>query len=171
MAVALVNVPDIPIVGTGTYPLASGTTTFAAEDLADAVRAAQDPTVPAPRIKIGHNDARFDQAIASGELDGEPAFGTVQNMRLSPNGQEIIGDLVDVPAWLADTMRSSYPGRSIEGAFAFHSRRPARSTGSRSPASPCSGSPGRASRVSRTSGRCSSRTARRNSPCSPRRIS
>jgi len=113
VTVALLTVPGVEIVSTGTYRLASGETTFSSEDLADAIRAAGDPTVPAPRLKLGHTDDRFEA------LDGEPAFGTVQNMRLSDNGQSIIGDLVDVPEWLAASMQSSYPSRSIEGAFGF----------------------------------------------------
>lgn len=119
MTVTLVTVPNVPIVSTGTYQLASGETTFSAEDLADAVLAAQDPTVPAARLKLGHTDARFDEAIASGELDGEPAFGTVQNLRLSADGQTVLGDYCDVPEWLAEMLPSSYPGRSIEGGFGY----------------------------------------------------
>lgn len=115
----LQTIPDVELVSTGTYSLASGVTTFTAEDLAAAVQAAQDPTIPAPRLKLGHDDPRFDEAIASGELSGEPAFGQVANMRLSEDGQTIIGDYVNVPDWLADTMPSSYPGRSIEGGFGF----------------------------------------------------
>lgn len=119
MTVTLVTIEGVELVSTGTYQLASGETTFSQEDLADAVRASQDPTVPAPRLKLGHTDPRFDDAIASGELDGEPAFGTVQNLRLSDDGQTIIGDYVDVPEWLAETIQSSYPGRSIEGGWQF----------------------------------------------------
>lgn len=119
MTVTLVTVPDVPIVSTGTYQLASGETTFSAEDLADAVQAAQDATVPAARIKLGHSDPRFDEAIASGELDGEPAFGTVQNLRLTADGQTVLGDYCDVPEWLAEMLPSSYPGRSIEGGFGY----------------------------------------------------
>lgn len=119
MTVTLVTVPDVPIVSTGTYQLASGETTFSQEHLAAAVAAASDPTVPAPRLKLGHTDPRFAEAVASGELDGEPAFGTVQNLRLSDDGQTVIGDYVDVPEWLADSLASSYPGRSIEGGFNY----------------------------------------------------
>lgn len=117
MTVTLVTIEGVPIVSTGTYQLASGETTFSAEDLADAVQAAQDPTGIAPRIKIGHTDPRYNDAVASGELDGEPAFGTVANLHLSDDGQTIIGDYVDVPDWLGDSLQSSFPGRSIEGGF------------------------------------------------------
>lgn len=119
MTVTLVTIEGVEIVSTGTYQCASGEENFSAEDLAAAVQASNDPTVPAPRLKLGHNDPRFDSAIASGELDGEPAFGTVQNLRLSEDGQTVLGDYVDVPSWLGDTIQSSYPGRSIEGCRAF----------------------------------------------------
>lgn len=105
---------DVPLVSTGTYKLASGETTFTADDLVSAVLASKDSTVPAPRIKLGHTDKRFESDPA---LDGEPAFGTAQNLTLSDDGQTIIGDLADVPAWLADSMHSAYPGRSVEGGF------------------------------------------------------
>lgn len=108
------TIKDVEVVSTGTYDLGSGKTTFTAEDLADAVLAATDPTVVAPRIKLGHVDKRFE-----GDLDGEPAFGTVANMRLDNNGQTIKADLEGVPAWLADSMESAFPGRSIEGGFGF----------------------------------------------------
>jgi hypothetical protein len=110
------TIKGVPIVSTGTYPLNSGETTFTADDLASAVLAANDPTVSAPRIKLGHIDKRFE---ADPSLDGEPAFGTVQNMALSDDGQTLIGDLTDVPTWLADSMQSSYPGRSIEGGLGY----------------------------------------------------
>lgn len=115
MTVTLVTIEGVELVSTGTYQCASGEEVFSAEDLADAVRAAQDPTIVAPRLKLGHNDPRFNEAVQAGQLDGEPAFGTAQNLRLSADGQTVIGDYVDVPEWLADTLQSSYPGRSIEG--------------------------------------------------------
>lgn len=107
---------DVPLVSTGTYKLASGETTFTADDLASAVLASKDATVPAPRIKLGHTDKRFESDPA---LDGEPAFGTAQNLTLSDDGQTVIGDLANVPAWLADSMSSAYPGRSVEGGFGY----------------------------------------------------
>jgi hypothetical protein len=119
MPVDLVTIPDVELVSTGTYRLASGETTSPYEEHAAAVEAAADPTVPSPRVKLGHSDPRFAEAVASGELDGEPAFGVVANLRLSEDRQTVVGDLVDVPAWLADAMPSSYPGRSIEGGFGF----------------------------------------------------
>lgn len=106
-------VEDQPIVSTGTYALAANyppgeTSTFTADDLADAVAASQDPTLRMPRLKLGHS---IDWA------DGEPAFGKATNLRLSDDGQTIIADYGDVPKWLADIMPSAYPNRSIEASF------------------------------------------------------
>ncbi len=115
MTVKLVTVPDVPIVSTGTYQLASGETAFSQEDLAAAVAAANDPAIPAPRLKLGHTDPRFDAAVNAANFDGDPAFGTVQNLRLSADRQTVIGDYCNVPDWLAASLASSYPGRSMEG--------------------------------------------------------
>lgn len=103
---SLITIPNVPIVSTGTYQLMTGETTFTAEDLAAAVAAQDDPAVQSPRLKIGHT-TKFG--------DGEPCFGKVLNMRLDATGQTIIGDYVDVPAWLAEIMPVAYPSRSIEG--------------------------------------------------------
>lgn len=108
------TIEDVEIVSTGTYSLGSGETTFTEAHLADAVRATTDPTIVAPRIKLGHTDTRF-----ADDLDGEPAFGQVANLRLDNNGQTIKGDLVNMPDWLADGLPAHYPGRSIEGGFNF----------------------------------------------------
>lgn len=104
---SLVTIKDVEIVGTGTYALSSpGIYTFTKDDLADAVKAQEDPAVKSPRLKIGHTS----------ELgDGEPAFGVVKNMRLENEGNLIKGDVEGVPKWLADIMPTAYASRSIEG--------------------------------------------------------
>jgi hypothetical protein len=75
------------------------------------VEAQGDPAIVTPRLKLGHDDPRFNGAI----LDGEPAFGTAQNLRLVNNGQTVIADYVGVPSWLAAILPSAYPNRSVEG--------------------------------------------------------
>lgn len=110
------TIERVPIVSTGTYKLGTGETTFTADDLASAVLAANDATVSLPRIKIGHIDQRFENDES---LDGEPAMGTARNLTLTDDGQTILADLTDVPAWLADSMASAYPGRSVEGGFGY----------------------------------------------------
>lgn len=109
----LVTVPNVEILHAGwEYPLSTGPKTFTPEDLRDIVTAAnEDPSVPTPRLKIGHVDPRFN----SQEFDGTPAFGKAVNLRLSDNGMTVVADYVGVPKWLADIMPSAYPSRSIEG--------------------------------------------------------
>lgn len=109
----LETIEGVEILATGRYALETGETEFTPEHLADAVRAASDPTVVAPRIKLGHD---FDKVFG----DAAPAFGKVKNMRLAANGQKIVGDLTDVPKWLAASIAAHYPGRSIEGGFDFN---------------------------------------------------
>jgi hypothetical protein len=104
---ALTVIRDVEMLKTGIdYPLASGKMTFTKEDLADVVASQQDPAIQAPRLKIGHVDPRFD---------GEPALGKWINLRLTDEGQTLVGDCVGVPKWLAGIMGSAFPARSIEG--------------------------------------------------------
>ena len=102
----LATIPDVEIMRVGTYQLASGETTFEPEHLAAAVAALDDPAVNKPRIKIGHDDPRFD---------GEPALGVVENLRLTEDGCALLGDFAGVPDWLAAMMPTAFPARSIEG--------------------------------------------------------
>lgn len=119
----LTTVQDVPVVRTGIeYPLASGPTTFTAEDLAEAVAAQDDPAVPQPRIWLGHPDDERIHGVrlpgqASAIGSGEPAIGKVTNMRLVEDGNTIEGDLEGVPVWVANIMASAFPSRSIEGRF------------------------------------------------------
>jgi len=105
----LTTVPDVELVAVGVeFPASTGPVTFTAEDLAAAVAAQDDPHLRTPVVKLGHVDPRFD---------GEPAVGRVENLRLSADGMTLLGDLVGVPAWLAEIIPSAYPSRSVEGAF------------------------------------------------------
>jgi hypothetical protein len=111
MTIDLVNFSDVDILEEGTYACDSGVHTFTREDLESAVKAAQeDPAVKDPRLKLGHVGEH-------GSVIGLPAVGRVQNMRLveTDGKMKIKGDIVGVPAWLADIMPTAYPNRSIEG--------------------------------------------------------
>jgi hypothetical protein len=112
----LTTIEGVPLVTTGTYDLQSGETTFTEEDLLAAVRALEDPAVHPPRVKINGLAASFDPEAHG----GEPALGRVENMRVSADGQTLLGDFL-VPPWLADAMSWAYPARSIEGAQAWRS--------------------------------------------------
>jgi hypothetical protein len=98
----------VEIARVGTFRLSTGEHTFTREQLAAAVANADNYT---PRIGIGHEDPRFDAP----ELDGDPAFGKVVNLRLAEDGDLLLGDLAEMPAWLADNAPAAYPGRSLEG--------------------------------------------------------
>ena len=53
---ALMTLPNVDILATGTWGLSSGEATFTAQDLANAVQAAQCPAVGSPVLKLGHID-------------------------------------------------------------------------------------------------------------------
>jgi hypothetical protein len=102
----------VPLVSTGIdYKISTHPEGFTiSEDmLADAVLALNDPAIVEPRMKLGHQDPRFDSA----EFDGEPAVGRVENLELSNNGQTITGDYVTFD-WLAEMIPLAYPSRSVE---------------------------------------------------------
>jgi hypothetical protein len=94
----------VELVRTGRYELSTGWHEFTRDDLAAIVAGAQGATTP-PRVKIGHQDPRFD---------GGPSLGTVTNVRLADQGDLVLGDLEGVPGWLDDALPHAYPGRSIE---------------------------------------------------------
>ncbi len=83
-----------------------------AEDFAAAVAALDCPAVRRPALKFGHTGE-------GGE--GDPSIGLVDNLRLTDDGQTLVGDFVGVPAWLAEAdsegrsvLASAYPDRSGE---------------------------------------------------------
>ncbi len=117
----LVTLQGLEIVQAGVeYDISTGKVSFTMEDLADAVKAAeQDPAIKAPRLKLGHT-SRLNAAIQESD-DGQPALGTVQNMTLNDKGNVILGDYVGVPEWLAEIMPSAYPSRSFEGDYNYKS--------------------------------------------------
>lgn len=102
---------DIELARPGTWKLASGPLTVDAEMLADAARFANRTGARPGYLKIGHTDTRFMAA------DGEPALGWLHNIRLEEDdeGEVLMGDLTDVPEWLATAIPKHWPDRSIEG--------------------------------------------------------
>lgn len=107
-----VTIEGVRLIEVGTFPLSTGLTTFTFEDLADAVKAAEeDPSVSKPRLKLGHVEGEGWQA-------GEPSFGNFFNLRLANNGLAIEADMETVK-WLAEIMPIAYPNRSIEGKFGY----------------------------------------------------
>lgn len=121
----LVTLPGVDLLAAGTWELSSGRNTFTTDDIAEAIKASQCPAVGPPVIKLGHVDPRFN---ASGDnegtplaanFDGQPAIGRVTNLRSSDSGHKLVGDLSDMPGWLAAISASAFPRRSIEGSYGF----------------------------------------------------
>jgi len=102
----LATVEGVELAAVGTHDCMTGTWDCTPQDITDAVAASQEPDWRAPVIKLGHTDPRFD---------GQPAVGTIRNLRASDDGTRLIGDLTDMPKWLVDVMHSAYPSRSVEG--------------------------------------------------------
>lgn len=116
------TVPGVELLAVGIeWPAATGDVTLTLENLVDAMVAGNDdPLIRPPRVKLGHDHWQLtpDGVAELGDWDpfwgGEPAFGTVANMRLTPDGGRLLGDLVEVPQWLAVALPSQWPGRSCE---------------------------------------------------------
>jgi hypothetical protein len=107
---ALVTIEAVPIAKVGTWRASTGEVELTTAHFEDAVRAQHDPVFRWGVIKLGHDDPRFNGP----DGDGEPAVGQVVNLRVTPDGQTLLADLVGVPAWLATIMASAYPSRSME---------------------------------------------------------
>lgn len=106
MPVELVTVPNVELCMVGDdWQASTGPVTITAEDLVAAVAAQDDPGLRTPVLKLGHVDPRFD---------GQPSIGRVCNLRTDGTGQVLLGDLVGVPAWIAEIIPSAWPSRSVE---------------------------------------------------------
>lgn len=118
-----VTIPDVELCSAGMdWPSAGGLVTLTLEHIADCVLAGEDTLITPGRLKIGHTDPRFADPDDPGHdpfYDGEPAFGSIANMRLGNDGATAIGDYVNMPKWLADCLPSAFPSRSIEGAYSI----------------------------------------------------
>lgn len=108
---ATATIAGVELVKVGTWAASTGVTTVTAGDLAAMVAAAGDAEVDRAPIKLGHTGALSDLG------DSEPALGFVENLRLSDDGQTLLGDIVDVPAALEAPLRKAYPRRSVEIAW------------------------------------------------------
>jgi len=100
----------------GTHSASTGRTSITREDLQEIVRAAHDPQSGRTVIKIGHQDPRFNNPA----YDGEPVYGQVENLCVEDD--TLYGDLVNVPAQLAEVMPSAYPSRSVEIGYNMRTR-------------------------------------------------
>lgn len=104
--------PAVPIAQVGTWMAATGEWTITRDDLQDAVAAQHDPAFRTPILKVGHRDPNWTDGRLLG--DGKPAVGRLDNLRLSPDGTQLLADLVGIPPILDDILDTAYPSRSVE---------------------------------------------------------
>ena len=96
--------------------------TITLENLVDMMVAANDdPLIRKPRIKLGHERWQLS-STGTVHLDddhdpfwqGEPAMGSIINLRLNDEGTRLLGDLVGLPWWMAEAAPAAWPNRSPE---------------------------------------------------------
>lgn len=114
---ALKTIPNITLIETGTWQASTGEVTFTTQDLLAAVDALQDPAVKQPRLRFGHTKPGVSISASAGGFDSQPCVGKFTNLRVEEDGTKLVGDLVGVPAWLADILPIAYPNRSVEAYF------------------------------------------------------
>ena len=111
------TITDVELVRVGEWNAVEGDGTITTDDLADCVSAYEDQLVDRPVLKLGHQDnnrLNEDASTNGGFGDGEPAYGWVENLRLSDDGQALIGDYVGMPAKLAEVAPTAWRRRSVE---------------------------------------------------------
>lgn len=98
------TIPGVELAKVGRWEAMTGVFRVTKADLRSAVEAHQAGVLRKPVIKIGHDDDR----------DTDPAMGYVDNLRLTNDGNTLVGDFVNVPARLAALIPLAYPERSVE---------------------------------------------------------
>ena len=99
------TITGVELVKVGRWDISTGVFRVTRADLVSAIDAHQAGVRRKPVLKVGHGD----------EDDKAPAMGYVDNLRLSSDGNTLLGDFVNVPARLAEVIPLAYPDRSIEG--------------------------------------------------------
>lgn len=120
--VTYVTVSGVELLTVGMdWPASPEPVTLTLEHLVDVMVAANDdPLIRRPRIKLGHSvlqptaEGLRDLGDHDPLWDGDPAFGSVENLALTNDGARVVGDLVEVPDWLAAAIPSAWPNRSCE---------------------------------------------------------
>jgi len=117
---ARITIPGVELVKAGTWgghPLTEeakarsekdGGIQVTAKMIADMAAAGSDSEIDEAPVKLGHFDARFD---------GEPAPGWVTNLRVSDDGETLLGDITDVPVGIYPLLKTGYKRRSVEMQF------------------------------------------------------
>jgi len=118
---ARVEIPGVELVKAGTWgghaltdrakeeQAENGGIKITPEIIAEMAAAASDPMIDEAPMKYGHFSAMFG--------DGAPATGWVKNLRVSDDGNTLVGDLVDIPVNLYPMIKSGFKKRSIELKF------------------------------------------------------
>lgn len=104
----MADLMNVEIARVGEWKLASGPLDVTPQMLVDAAAyAGRSEARPSP-VRLGHGDPRFD---------GEPALGWLQNLRVEGTGADtvLVGDILDMPDWLAEAAPKHWPDRSMEG--------------------------------------------------------
>lgn len=99
------TITGVELVKVGRWEASTGVFRVTKVDLVSAVNAHNAGVKRKPVLKLGHDDSD----------DSAPALGYVDNLRLSPDGNTLLGDFVNVPARMAELIPLAYPDRSIEG--------------------------------------------------------
>lgn len=105
-----VTIPAVRLVSAGTR----GSERITPADIASMAAGYADKVVDNIPVKIGPVNARFQAGDAGAAGDGNPAYGWVENVRASSDGQTLVGDIVGVPAKLAPAMKFSLSNRVVE---------------------------------------------------------
>ncbi|QNI06500.1 hypothetical protein GAN17_09465 [Mycobacterium kubicae] len=105
------TIPGVELVKVGRWEVSTGVFRVTKADLRSAVEAHQAGVLRKPVIKIGHD---------GDERDTDPALGYVDNLRLTDDGNTLVGDFVNIPAKLAALIPLAYPSRSIEGKVDYY---------------------------------------------------
>lgn len=106
---------DVELVSVGTWAASTGVTTVTRDDLEAMLAAHADGLVDHAPIKLGHVSPLNDNLG-----DGAPAYGWVVPKRIAVNKaglETLYGDLVAMPAQLAEVAPTAYRRRSVEIAW------------------------------------------------------
>lgn len=102
------TIRDVELIKVGAFDISNGIFNVTTDLLRSVVDAHNAGVLPRkPVLKVGHTDGRFAG-------DGEPALGFVDNLRLTDNGNTVLGDYVNVPASVASILNHAWPDRSGE---------------------------------------------------------
>jgi len=106
----------VELVSVGTWDASTGKTKITPADLQAMIDASAADGYDAAPLKVGHDDDRFQDSNGDppSTRDGQPAYGWIENLRLSPDKKTLLGDFVGVPKMLADVMDTALRRRSVE---------------------------------------------------------